>query len=64
MSDRFRGKIALIAGGTGGLGRAVTLAFLREGATATSPTAPTKNSRLCSSSLATQQRRCMGTVPT
>ena len=34
MSDRFRGKIALIAGGTGGLGRAVTLAFLREGATA------------------------------
>jgi NAD(P)-dependent dehydrogenase (short-subunit alcohol dehydrogenase family) len=29
--DRFSGKLALIAGGTGGLGRAVTLAFLNEG---------------------------------
>ncbi len=29
---RFDGKTALVAGGTGALGRAVTLAFLREGA--------------------------------
>jgi NAD(P)-dependent dehydrogenase (short-subunit alcohol dehydrogenase family) len=29
---RFSGNCALIAGGTGGLGRAVTLAFLQEGA--------------------------------
>lgn len=28
----FSGKIVLVAGGTGGLGRATTLAFLREGA--------------------------------
>jgi NAD(P)-dependent dehydrogenase (short-subunit alcohol dehydrogenase family) len=33
MSSRFAGKLALIAGGTGGLGSAVTLAFLQEGAT-------------------------------
>lgn len=33
MNDKFKGKVALIAGGTGGLGRAVTLAFLHEGAT-------------------------------
>jgi NAD(P)-dependent dehydrogenase (short-subunit alcohol dehydrogenase family) len=32
MANRFPGKTALVAGGTGGLGRAVTLAFLNEGA--------------------------------
>lgn len=30
MGSRFAGKVALIAGGTGGLGRAVALAFLQE----------------------------------
>src|SRR5581483_10967310 len=30
MGSRFVGKVALIAGGTGGLGRAVALAFLEE----------------------------------
>ena len=33
MSARFSGKTVLVAGGTGGLGRAVSLAFLEEAAT-------------------------------
>jgi NAD(P)-dependent dehydrogenase (short-subunit alcohol dehydrogenase family) len=33
MSERFRTEVALVAGGTGGLGRAVSLGFLEEGAT-------------------------------
>lgn len=32
MSARFSGKVALVAGGTGALGRAVSLAFHQEGA--------------------------------
>ena len=32
MSGKFEGKVVLVAGGTGGLGRAVSLAFLAEGA--------------------------------
>jgi len=32
MAGRFTGKIVLVAGGTGGLGQAVTLAFLEESA--------------------------------
>lgn len=32
MSAGFSGKVAVVAGGTGGLGRAVSLAFLDEGA--------------------------------
>ena len=33
MTVRFSGSVVLVAGGTGGLGRAVTSAFLEEGAT-------------------------------
>lgn len=33
MSARFAGSVVLVAGGTGGLGRAVTSAFLEDGAT-------------------------------
>src|SRR5438094_4629559 len=32
LSKRFLNKLVLVAGGTGGLGRAVSLAFLQEGA--------------------------------
>jgi NAD(P)-dependent dehydrogenase (short-subunit alcohol dehydrogenase family) len=32
VNTRFSAKVALVAGGTGGLGKAVTLAFLHEGA--------------------------------
>jgi NAD(P)-dependent dehydrogenase (short-subunit alcohol dehydrogenase family) len=32
MSERFSAKVVLVAGGTGGLGRAVSLVFLQEGA--------------------------------
>src|SRR6266849_526986 len=35
MSTKFDGKVVLVAGGTGGLGRAVTLAFLEDGARVT-----------------------------
>jgi NAD(P)-dependent dehydrogenase (short-subunit alcohol dehydrogenase family) len=34
MGAKFEGKVVLVAGGTGGLGHAVTLAFLEEGAKA------------------------------
>jgi NAD(P)-dependent dehydrogenase (short-subunit alcohol dehydrogenase family) len=33
MSERFVGKLALVAGSTGGRGSAVSLAFLEESAT-------------------------------
>jgi NAD(P)-dependent dehydrogenase (short-subunit alcohol dehydrogenase family) len=33
MAERFSGQVALVAGGTGALGRAVSAAFLAEGAT-------------------------------
>jgi NAD(P)-dependent dehydrogenase (short-subunit alcohol dehydrogenase family) len=32
MNVSFSGKVALVVGGTGGLGRAVSLGFLAEGA--------------------------------
>jgi NAD(P)-dependent dehydrogenase (short-subunit alcohol dehydrogenase family) len=32
MAGRFQGKVVMVAGGTGGLGRSVSLAFLRESA--------------------------------
>lgn len=32
MAERFRNRLVVVAGGTGGLGRAVSLAFLAEGA--------------------------------
>jgi NAD(P)-dependent dehydrogenase (short-subunit alcohol dehydrogenase family) len=32
VTDRYSGKVVLVAGGTGGLGRSVSLAFLGEGA--------------------------------
>jgi NAD(P)-dependent dehydrogenase (short-subunit alcohol dehydrogenase family) len=32
MNQRFSGKLVLVTGGTGGLGRSVTMAFLEEGA--------------------------------
>lgn len=32
MAGRFQNKLVLVAGGTGGLGRAVSMAFLQEGA--------------------------------
>jgi NAD(P)-dependent dehydrogenase (short-subunit alcohol dehydrogenase family) len=32
MNIDFSGSVVLVAGGTGGLGRAVTMAFLEEGA--------------------------------
>src|SRR5215470_11867071 len=32
MAQRFEGKVVFIAGATGGLGQAVTMAFLQEGA--------------------------------
>ena len=37
MNIGFQGKVALVAGGTGGLGRAVSIAFLEEGATVVVP---------------------------
>jgi NAD(P)-dependent dehydrogenase (short-subunit alcohol dehydrogenase family) len=33
LSERYSGQVALVAGGTGGLGRAVSIAFLEKGAT-------------------------------
>src|SRR6185437_14009052 len=37
MANSFSNKVALVTGGTGGLGRAVTLALLHEGASVIAP---------------------------
>ena len=37
MNERFAGQVVLVAGGTGGLGSAVSVAFLEEGATVAVP---------------------------
>jgi NAD(P)-dependent dehydrogenase (short-subunit alcohol dehydrogenase family) len=37
MNGNFANKVILVAGGTGGLGRAVSLAFLQEKATVVVP---------------------------
>ena len=37
VSARFSGQVVLVAGGTGGLGSAVSVAFLEEGATVAVP---------------------------
>ena len=48
VNQRFSGQVVLVAGGTGGLGSAVSVAFLDEGATvAVTCREPYKSSRLC-----------------